>query len=54
MLIEEAIKILNQHNHNGESTYELIGDIVMDIYSEYPFTIFEAIAIAEKYKRDNQ
>lgn len=51
MKIEQAIEILNDRNHRDYNFWELNGYWVIGVI---PITIFEAIAIAEKYERKSQ
>jgi len=52
MDIFQAIDVLNKFSHNGVNDYSLtLNETVEDGYGDYKYTIFEVIAIAEKYIR---
>ncbi len=59
MTIEEAVKVLNERRHNGDAKWSEApqkGDPIVQSgdMPELFFTEFEAIAIAEKYERDDK
>ena len=50
--IFQAIDVLNKFSHNGVNDYSLtLNKTVEDGYGDYKYSIFEVIAIAEKYIR---
>lgn len=65
IILERAVEILNERKHcqhsktRGIPTYYIKDDIylgimVFDMNGYFHFTPFEAIAIAEKYERENK
>lgn len=56
MDVHEAIKVLNQFRHRDRDTWYLRGDWVevAEVANDDYLEQFEAIAVAEKYRRDAQ
>ncbi len=57
MTVDGAVKVLNEHKHNNHSKWYVWGEperFARGIHQREILTRFEAVAIAEKYLRDDE